>query len=145
MRNFLTNLKNSFYRFMYGRNGTDQLNQALLFVYIALWLVGTVLAALTGSQLVASIVNILSAVLALILLWRTFSRRLDKRRRENARFLQWWNPIRRKAMARTARRKDKAHKYFTCKACGAICRVPVGKGKIEITCPKCHGTIQGKS
>ena len=26
-----------------------------------------------------------------------------------------------------------------------ICRVPVGKGKIIITCPKCGGSIHGKS
>ena len=28
-----------------------------------------------------------------------------------------------------ARHADKAHKYFTCKNCKTICRVPVGKGK----------------
>lgn len=42
------------------------------------------------------------------------------------------------------RRADKEHKYFTCK-CGAICRVPVGKGKIVITCPKCGAKIEAKS
>ena len=43
-----------------------------------------------------------------------------------------------------ARRADKEHKYFTCR-CGAICRVPVGKGKIVITCPKCGAKIEAKS
>ena len=42
------------------------------------------------------------------------------------------------------RRADKDHKYFTCK-CGAVCRVPVGRGKIVITCPKCGQKINAKT
>ena len=44
-----------------------------------------------------------------------------------------------------ARHADKDHKYFTCKTCGTVCRVPVGKGKIIITCPKCGAQIQAKT
>ena len=40
---------------------------------------------------------------------------------------------------------DKEHKYFTCPNCKTVCRVPRGKGKIVITCPKCGGEIRGKS
>ena len=40
---------------------------------------------------------------------------------------------------------DKAHKYFTCKNCKTICRVPVGKGKIVITCPKCGAQIHART
>ena len=32
-----------------------------------------------------------------------------------------------------------------CPKCGTVCRVPRGKGKIVITCPKCGGEIRGKS
>ena len=44
-----------------------------------------------------------------------------------------------------ARHADKEHKYFTCKNCKAICRVPVGKGNIVITCPKCGAQIRAKT
>ena len=44
-----------------------------------------------------------------------------------------------------ARHADKEHKYFVCKSCKTICRVPAGKGKVEITCPKCGGKIIAKS
>ena len=44
-----------------------------------------------------------------------------------------------------ARHADKAHKYFTCKNCKTICRVPVGKGKIVITCPKCGAQIHART
>ena len=43
------------------------------------------------------------------------------------------------------RSMDKEHKYFTCPNCRTVCRVPRGKGKIIITCPKCGGSIHGKS
>ena len=46
MRNFLYKLGTSFARFMYGRNGTDQLNQAIVWVYLGLWLVRILLRAL---------------------------------------------------------------------------------------------------
>ena len=34
---------------------------------------------------------------------------------------------------------------FTCPQCGAVCRVPKGKGRIVITCPRCGNEIHGKS
>ena len=91
------------------------------------------------------ILETLSVLIAAAVLFRTFSRNLSKRRAENARFLNWCRPIRDRLSGARQRRLDKAHKYFTCKNCKAICRVPAGKGKIEITCPKCGGKIIGKS
>ena len=82
---------------------------------------------------------------AALLLFRMFSRNLVRRRAENARFLAWWSPIRGRLAGMRQRSLDKEHKYFTCKSCKTICRVPAGKGKIEITCPKCGGKIIGKS
>ena len=94
-----------------------------------------------------SLVNSLltGALLAVLVLFRTFSRNLSKRRAENERFLAWWRPVKQRITGAWQRRRDKDHKYFTCKNCKTICRVPTGKGKIEITCPKCGGKIIGKS
>ena len=36
------------------------------------------------------------------------------------------------------RLKDREHKYFACPKCKQSVRVPKGKGKIAITCPKCR-------
>ena len=47
--------------------------------------------------------------------------------------------------ASRARRADRDHRYFVCKKCGAVCRVPVGKGKIIITCPKCGAQIHART
>lgn len=145
MRNFFYRIQNAIARFMYGRNGTDQLNMAIVVAYMVLWLLGSLLVALLDSRLLMHLINALSLVLAVTLLWRTFSKNLPKRRAENARFLSWWYPVKSRFAGAKARRQDKDHKYFTCKNCKTICRVPIGKGKVEITCPKCGQKIIGKT
>lgn len=145
MRNFFTKLQNALYRFMYGRNGSDQLNIALLVVYLAVWLVGGLIASLFKSGVLSLIVNFLMTVLAVIIFWRMLSKNLVKRRAENAKFLAWWYPVKNRFAGMRARRADKEHKYFTCRSCKTVCRVPVGKGKIVITCPKCGAKINAKS
>ena len=145
MRNFFYKIQNAIARFMYGRNGTDQLNMAILAAYLVLWLAGSLAAALLRSQLLYSILNLLMFLLAVLFIWRSFSKNLTKRRAENAKFLSWWHPVKRRFSGAKQRRQDKDHKYFTCKSCKTICRVPAGKGKIEITCPKCGKKIIGKS
>lgn len=145
MRNFFLRLQNGFARFMYGRNGTDQLNTALLFAYLALFLLTSLINALVKSQVLYLVTDLLLTAIAVVLLWRTFSKNLAKRRAENAKFLSWWYPVQNRLQGAKTRLQDKDHKYFTCKRCRTICRVPAGKGKIEITCPKCGGKIMGKS
>ena len=125
------------YRMMYGRNGMDALNWFLFFVQLFLYLVSSFLSQPTLSRIVYT----LAMALWFLLFFRMFSRKLGKRREENARFCRWWNPIR----SRLLRKRDKEHKYFTCPNCKTVCRVPRGKGKIEITCPKCRSKIKGKS
>ena len=78
-------------------------------------------------------------------LFRIFSRNLTKRRGENQRWMSWIWRMKSSQQGARARHADKAHKYFTCKNCKTICRVPVGKGKIIITCPKCGAQIHAKT
>ena len=129
---------------MYGRNGTDQLNWAILVMYLVLWVIRILVSALDVT-VAAMIIDVIMFLLAVVLLWRTFSKNLAKRRAENQRFINWWWPIKNRFAAAKARKADKAHKYFTCKNCKTICRVPAGRGKIVITCPKCGHKIEGKS
>ena len=119
-------------RFMYGRNGVDALNWALIALEFAL----SVVCSFVRAHAVASVLSFLSFVLMFIVLIRIFSRNLDQRRAENAKFLAWWMPKANAMRGAQARRADKAHKYVRC-SCGAYCRVPKGVGKVELTCPKC--------
>lgn len=144
MHSFFYKLSSAMARFMYGRNGTDQLNWAILVMYLVLWVIRILVSALDVT-VAAMIIDVIMFLLAVVLLWRTFSKNLAKRRAENQRFINWWWPIKNRFAAAKARKADKAHKYFTCKNCKTICRVPAGRGKIVITCPKCGHKIEGKS
>ena len=140
---FFQRLRNGLSRFMYGRNGADQLGLCIIWTAIVLDLISMLV---KKNGIISSIIGLVTTVMVLWALFRVFSRNLEKRRAENAAFLQkiWW-PIKRKFNSGKQQRMDKEHKYFTCPNCKTECRVPVGKGKIVITCPKCGGEIHGKS
>ena len=129
---------------MSGRNGVDQMWRILFWVYLAVCILRAIIVSVTKSAILAGILDLLTTALAVYLLFRIFSKNLPKRREENQRFLNWFWKAKSNAAGAKARRADKDHKYFTCK-CGAVCRVPVGKGKIVITCPKCGQKINAKT
>lgn len=138
-------MRDGMVRFMYGRNGADQLNRALFWAYLVLWLAEMAAGAVLKNRLLTGVVQGVMFVLMVLWFYRTFSRDLSRRRAENQKWVNfvWGLKSRRKNAA--ARHADKDHKYFTCKNCKTICRVPVGKGKIVITCPKCGAQIQAKT
>ena len=141
MGGFLYRMRQGLTQFMAGRNGPDQLGTALLGVDLLVALVRTPVIWLTrspGVNLVFSLV-----FLAVWALWafRVFSRNLPRRREENARFLRWLH----RARGRLDRMRDREHRYFTCPGCKATCRVPRGKGKLRITCPKCGRVMEKRT
>lgn len=130
--NFLYRIRCALARFMYGRNGVDQLTWALLIFELALSLFVPML----GIDALSVAAQLLSYVLSFLIFFRIFSRNLAKRRAENAKFLSWWQPKKNALFGAKARLADKEHKYVKC-SCGTYCRVPRNVGKIELTCPKC--------
>ena len=140
---FFQKMQNALIRFMYGRNGFDPLNRFLFWVVLILDIVSIVFS--RNESPLGGVLSLVVTVAWLLLLFRTFSRNLAKRQEENRKFVGWWWKVKNKTSGAKARHADKDHKYFTCKSCGAICRVPVGKGKIVITCPKCRAQIQAKT
>ena len=141
---FFQKIGNAIVRFMYGRNGMDQLNRVLFWGYMGVFL-GQVLFSALRWRVPALLCEILLWPLMVLVLFRMFSKNLPKRRAENQKFVNWWWGVKSRNAGAKARHADKDHKYFTCKTCGTICRVPVGKGKIIITCPKCGAQIHAKT
>lgn len=118
-------------RFMMGRYGNDQLNNALLLLGIALLVIEWITRWRWMSMF----------ILALLILcyFRMFSRNIQARYAENQKFLQWWGPISMRLHNARLRFADrKTHRYFKCPNCKKRLRVPRYKGKINITCPHCH-------
>lgn len=133
MSNFVYKIRCALARFMYGRNGIDQLGRVMLYGIVALCVVRMFVQRV---PIAVSILSSVEAVLWGLLLCRMFSKNLEKRRAENAKFIAWWEPKRNELRGARARRADTAHKYVRC-SCGTYCRVPRNVGKVELTCPKC--------
>ncbi len=124
-------------RLMYGRYGSDQLSIALLAVYLLL--------SLLSRLLHSFLLSLLATACILFAFYRMFSRQIEKRRRENARFLDLLRPIVHRYNVSKCRRNDKDHCYFKCPNCGQQLRVPKGKGKIQITCRSCGASFEEKT
>ncbi len=133
MRSFFYNLGYKFRQFMYGRNGVDALNMALLIL--------SLIFSILSNFRALSFMYFFSSLAVVLFVLRFFSKNLYKRQDENAKFLGLKNKFSRQANTAKKMWQDKdTHKYFKCK-CGTNLRVPKGKGKIEITCPKCGRKI----
>ena len=130
-------IRNAIQRFMYGRYGTDQLNLALLVLYLVLYLVSALFR--------LEILYWLSLAVLFLLLFRTLSRNAARRRAENSKFLQVAGPVMRWWRFQRTVHRDKEHRYFKCPNCGQQLRVPRGKGKITVTCRSCGAVFQEKS
>ena len=130
MKNFLDNLKYKFAVFMQGRYGTDELNNGLFVLFIVFWIISMI----TGKRLFYSL-GLIGLVYSI---YRSLSRDHMKRSKERLWFLQLTDKVKR-FFRQLKQRWDqrKTHKFFRCKQCGVMIRVPKGKGQIEITCPKC--------
>ena len=109
-------------RFMMGRYGTDKLNMVILGAGVVISLASVFVRIPTFRLAMTTI----SYGLMFWAIFRCFSRNTYKRYRENRRFLMFLDRV-----------KDREHKHFACPKCHQPVRVPRGKGKIAITCPKC--------
>ncbi len=142
MGSFFYQLRVRLAQWMYGRNGPDQLSRATLIAALVADLLSAVF--YRRVPVVASILSWAALALLIWTIFRVLSRNLPKRQAENQAYLMRSWRLKSRIAAGKARRADKEHKYFTCK-CGAVCRVPAGKGTIEITCPKCGAKIRAKT
>jgi LSD1 subclass zinc finger protein len=119
---------------MIGRYGPDHLNTALIVVAVLFGLIGRT--ARLSSLFVFSYLPLFLA------LFRMLSRNIPARRAENDRFLRFYWPIRTKVVGRVKNlslriKSRKTHKFFRCPSCRNLLRIPRGKGKVQVTCPKC--------
>ena len=116
--------------FMYGRYGTDQLSLALIGGGFAFY----ILYVFTRSRLLYLVSLILYGIAA----FRTLSKNHTKRRIENQKFMNLWYKLKNKWVGiRADFEERKTYNHFKCPACGQKIRIPRGRGKVEIRCPKC--------
>lgn len=131
-------MKEKFMRFMAGRYGIDTFGRFML---------GLALTSYLFSMFFDnSFLYLASVVLLIYCYFRMFSKNIYKRASENQDFLN-----------RTAKARAWFHNFkgtliqlrtyhiYKCPACRQKIRIPRGKGKIEITCPKCRSKFIKRS
>lgn len=123
-------------RMMAGRYGVDAFSRFLAALALVLVLANIYFQSFLGT---------IALILLILVYARAFSRDYAKRSRENARFLAWFAPIIRFYNRLRTRFTDREHRYLRCPKCKERLRVPRGKGKIRITCPKCGESFERKT
>ena len=110
--------------------------------------VGTLIGTASGTfwMLLGSLLNLAGFACYVLCIYRMFSRNLTKRQAENRRFESAC--ARSKTQLRQAKNRfknRKQYKYFRCPGCRQQLRAPRGRGKILVTCQRCHKQFKQKT
>jgi DNA-directed RNA polymerase subunit RPC12/RpoP len=122
-------------RFMQGRYGSDALTLFLMCVGIGLNIV----------SMFVPFVSFLALAIFAFAVWRMLSRNIYARQKENAAYLRGWQRVKSFFSGLGPRADAKTHKHYKCPECRQEVRVPKGKGKILITCPRCGKKFEKKT
>ena len=131
-------MKEKFNRFMAGRYGADELSRVMMFAAVALMLINLFVR--------LEILNIVVVALIVIIYLRMFSKNIQKRYEENCKYYA----LKQKVLAFFSKQKNtaqdlKTNHIWKCPGCGQKIRIPRGRGKIIVTCPKCRHEFEKKS
>ena len=131
-------MKEKLMRFMAGRYGFDPFGRATL--------IGALIVMVLSGLFESAILSLLSWALIIYTYFRLFSRNIYRRSAENQAYLEktrgirtWFNS------QKSLMAQKKTHHIYKCPTCHQKIRVPRGKGRIEIRCPKCQTRFIKKS
>ena len=128
-------MKEKIGRFMAGRYGNDKLNQFMMAVFLGC----AVLNLFVRNAYASTVLNSWECLLILLVYIRMFSRNISKRYAENQKYLALENRLRRFwGQKRYLMQQRKEYHIYKCPGCGQKIRIPRGKGKIAVICPKCN-------
>ena len=126
---------------MAGRYGADQFGRFLSAAALVLLIVNLFVRGVVGQILYFLVLAVL-----VYNIFRMFSKNTAARYKENVAYLKVKNRVvGRYANLRRRIRESKTHRFYKCPTCKTTVRVPKGKGKIRITCPKCGASFVRKS
>mgnify|MGYP004447337515 FL=1 len=140
LQKYITMLREDIKEAMGRRCGLDELNNLIMLVGFLY-----VVAALFTKNKIFLLVGAAFVILCYL---RVFSKNVDKRKRENDFYMRYMGKVVLEArllklMIRMKCKSilDKEYVYFVCDACHQVIRVPKGKNKVNIRCPKCNHTF----
>lgn len=134
-------LREKLAKLMYGRYGVDQLGRAMLIFALVLCVLS-----LFVPRRLSGIIYYISLILIILMYIRMFSKNIQKRYQENNKYLS----LKASFLRKFQREKEifsqrKFYHFYRCPRCRQRIRIPRGKGRIEIRCPKCSQTFIKKS
>lgn len=138
IQSMMYRLNTKMQQFMVGRYGADELGRFIS--------VSTLVCLLVSLFTKWGILYWIGLFLIFYTYFRMFSKNVSKRYQENQKFLT----LRYKAVAKWSIMKKhflerKIYRFYKCPQCKQKVRVPKGRGKISITCPKCRTEFVKKS
>ena len=131
-------MRNRLQRFMAGRYGVDTMNQGLS--------VCSLILIVFGIFFKVSLLYWVGLAVIIYIYFRMLSKDIPRRYAENQAFLQQyyrltgWFTGKKQSMER-----NKGYRIYKCPQCRQKVRVPKGKGKISIHCPKCSNDFIRRS
>lgn len=129
-------MREKFIRFMQGRNGVDdfaKFTMGVAFVSIILAMF------MRNGSFLGALLDTIGLLAIVYTYYRILSKNIQKRYEENQKYLSMTSKVRtRFQKEKNLMMQRKTHHIYTCPGCGQKIRIPRGKGKIEIDCPKCH-------
>lgn len=129
-------MKDKVGKFMYGRYGMDNLNNFLFWLYIILWVIDI----FVNSQ----ILSISEIFVIVVLFFRTLSKNVYKRNKENQIYLSSKEMFTRPFRNIIRNFKDRDHVFKKCHKCHTILRLPLPmkRGFQYAKCPKCKNRVK---
>lgn len=138
MDNLLRKIDDFFRKLFKGRNGGDALSLFLL--------VFSSIASLIAVLRKSVYLNYLSNFIFIYVIFRMFSKNIYKRSLENQKFLAKVTELKKELdLLKLKIKNRKEYKYFKCQNCKTNIRIPRGKGRINIKCPRCGNKFEGRS
>ena len=116
--------------FMTGRYGFDSFSKFLMSIALVLCVLDIFVDSI--------ILHSWFIVIMIYVYYRMFSKNINKRYQENMKYLQIKNKVVAKFNSeKSIMKQRKTHHIYKCPTCKQKIRIPRGKGRICITCPKC--------
>lgn len=138
-RKYVTMFREDMKIVMSKRCGLDELSNFIMLIGFVF-----VVVALFTQNAIFTGVGALFVVMAYL---RIFSKKVDKRRKENSFYMKYMGNvvnfirlIKLKIKMAIRSMKDKEYVYFVCGTCKQVIRLPKGKNKVSVRCPKCGTT-----
>ena len=123
-------MREKFLHFMQGRYGADQLYRVML--------IGGAVHVILSNFIFEVFFLLLGWILVVLAFVRAFSKDYSRRYAENQKFLELTGKIRKVfGKQRYVMEQRKDYHIYTCPQCKQKIRIPKGKGKVSIRCPKC--------